>query len=107
MAPSLPPAAPTAPAAPVREQLERNLILMARELARKAGQDGVTMADVRIYAEQRGILTGHEAGRSLSWLSSIPKKAGLRATGKLRPSTRPKAHGNYQRVWTLPEFAAA
>lgn len=107
MAPSLPPEAPAAPAAPVREQLERNLAIVARELARKAGASGVTMADVRIYAEQRGLLTGHEAGRSLSWLSSIPKKAGLRATGELRQSTRPKAHGNYQRVWILPEFAAA
>ena len=54
----------------------------------------------------RDLLTGEEQGRTLSWLAHIPRKAGLKSTGQVRPSTRPRAHGNFQRTWTLPEFAA-
>lgn len=88
-----------------REHLERALVAIALELARKAGPAGVTVADIRITAEQRGLLTGHEHGRQLSWLNRIPKAAGLERTGELRSSTRKKAHGNLQRVYVLPEQA--
>jgi hypothetical protein len=88
-----------------RQYLEKSLVAIAQELARKAGAQGVTMCDVRIYAEQRGLLTGQEHDRSLSWLHGIPRMAGLVTSGRVRPSTLPRAHGNYQRVWILPAFA--
>jgi hypothetical protein len=90
---------------PVRDLLEKNLVRIAQELAMRAGKHGVTVCDIRIHAEQRGLLTGEERGRQLSWLCLIPRKAGLKSTGQVRPSTRPRAHGNFQRTWVLPAFA--
>ena len=102
--PALPSAPAGAPTSPPREQLEKQLVTIAKECARKAGAHGCTVADIRIFAQQRGLLTGEEAGRALSWLYQIPKKAGLVATGQVRPSTLPRAHGNFQRVHVLPDF---
>lgn len=76
------------------------------ELARAAGPHGLTVCDIRIHAELRGYLTGDEQGRTLSWLHHVPRRAGLKCTGQVRASTRPRAHGNFQRTWVLPEFAA-
>ena len=56
---------------------------LAKELAWKAGRDGVTVGDIRLVAEQRGMLLPG-SGRTLSWLCAVPKAAGLYATSRRR-----------------------
>ena len=69
-----------------------------RELAAKAGADGVTVADLRSVATQRGLL-GASRGRGLSWLSAVPRAAGLEPTERMRRSHIAGSHGNLQRIW--------
>ena len=85
-----------------KERDVERLVPLARELAKKAGRDGVIIADLRIVAVQRGILTGAETGRALSYLASVMKRAGLVATKEFRRSHIDKSHGNLHRVWSLP-----
>jgi len=72
---------------------------LARELA--AQPHGATIADVREMAMARGLLTGHEQGRSLSCLGALMQRAGLVATPHYRRSMIRQAHGNLGRVWRL------
>jgi hypothetical protein len=92
--------------ADVKRDVER-CAAVARELAAKAGKHGVIVANVRHEAEARGILTGGEQGRRLSFLGAVMKAAGLVATGEWRRSDVPKSHGNLHQVWVLPEYASA
>jgi hypothetical protein len=90
----------------VERQLER-LIPIAKELAQKAGCHGVTISDVRICAVNRGVLTGEEAGKRLSYLGSVMEAAALVPTDGFRRSSIPKSHANLHRVFVAQEFAAA
>lgn len=76
------------------------LIPLARELAHRAGASGITVSDLRLLADQRGLLPPSE-GRRLSWLGAVPLHAGLVAVG-WRRSVMAKSHANLNRVWTLP-----
>jgi hypothetical protein len=80
---------------------------LALELARKAGEAGVTVADLRIVGRQRGLLPRSRVrDRSLSWLGAVMRAAGLKATARTRRSTViEESHGNRHVVWVLPEFA--
>jgi hypothetical protein len=78
------------------------LVPLARELAHRAGPDGITVSDLRLYAVQRGLLTGEERGRQLSYLGKVMSAAGLMRTGGYRRSAIRKAHGNLGAVWRLP-----
>lgn len=73
------------------------------ELARKAGYEGVVVADVRICAVQRGLLSAETKGRELAWMGALMDYCGLEPTDRWRRSHIEKAHGNLQRVWVLPE----
>lgn len=75
------------------------LVPLAQELAAKAGAHGITVSDLRIVAVQRGILTGQETGRSLSYLGAVMQQAGLEATTEFRRSTVVRTHGNLGKVW--------
>ena len=91
-----------------REEAHRDLerlIPIARELAEKAGDFGCTVADVRIAAVQRGLLTGEERGRRLSFLGKVMRAAGLEPTGEYRRSHIGKSHGNLHAVHVTPEHA--
>lgn len=78
---------------------------LALELARKAGKDGVTVADLRITARQRGLLPrGKVRDRSLSWLGAVMRAAGLKATRQVRRSPIDESHGNRHTVWVDPAF---
>ena len=77
------------------------LIPLARELATKAGHQGITVSNLRLAAVARGLLTGQEAGRRLSFLGAVMKRAGLRNTGTFRRSDVERAHGNLGVVWRL------
>lgn len=79
------------------------LIPIARELAAKAGESGVTVADIRLVAERQGLLTGTEKGRELSWLGALPEAAGLQRTGQYRRSFLARSNGNLQMAWRLPD----
>lgn len=81
------------------------LVPIARELAERARGHGVTIADVRLTAVNRGILTGEEQGRRLSFLGVVMKKAGLVATNEYRRSHIGRSHGNPHRVFVTPDFA--
>ena len=79
---------------------------IAQELARKARHHGVTIADVRIIAIQRGLLSGAESGRDLSYLGAVMRAAKLSATDRTRRSHIDKSHGNRHTVWIDPGACA-
>jgi hypothetical protein len=85
-------------------QIER-LVPLAVELAERAGTSGITISDVRVTAENRGILTGEEKGARLSYLGKVMEAAGLTATPHFRRSNIPKSHGNLHRVFVHPRAA--
>lgn len=78
------------------------LVPVAKELARKAGQSGVTVADLRLAAVQRGLLSGNEKGRELSYLGSVMRAAGLVGTDQFRRSVIERSHGNLHRLFVEP-----
>lgn len=115
------PDAPTAPVrtshaldefTSVRTEIERKIALMipiAQELARQAGLRGIIVGDIRAAAADRGIITGHERGRTLSYLQRVPIAAGLvKLEGqKRRVDARrfKQSHANDHQVYLSPEFA--
>lgn len=66
-------------------QVER-LVPLAQELALKAGSYGVTWGDIRLVAEQRGLLL---PGPPPHWGGKVPKAAGLISTGRRRLCVQP------------------
>lgn len=68
---------------------------------------GITAADVRRLGEQRGIFSGHETGRQLSWLGPAMKTFGLVATRFVRRSEHRtnRSHGNRHTVYVHPDYA--
>ena len=72
-----------------------------------AVRGGITVADVRKLGEDRGILTGQETGRQLSWLGPAMKSFGLVATTYVRRSQHrvERSHGNRHTVYVHPDFA--
>ena len=79
------------------------LVAIARELGGASIDRRVTVAEIRYEAEQRGILTGLERGKRLSFIHEVFPKAGFEATAEFRRSFLPRAHRNLNRVWYLPE----
>lgn len=75
---------------------------IVRELARKAGDDGVTISDIRLTAVQRRLLSETAKGRELSFLGALCRAAGLVVTDRTRRSMVDKSHGNRHTVWVLP-----
>lgn len=87
-----------------RSRDAERLTEIARDLAQRAGHHGITVANLRHAGEQRGILTGEERGRSLSYLGTVMRRAGLVPTNQMRRSDIPRSHGNLQRVWVAPHY---
>lgn len=78
------------------------LVPVVIELAKKAGEDGVTVSDIRLTAVQRGLLQETAKGRELSFLGSVCRAAGLIVTARTRRSIIDASHGNRHSVWVLP-----
>jgi hypothetical protein len=80
---------------------------LAHELALRNGRHGITVGDLRLAAETRGILTGHESLARMKALNlgQVPRKAGLYRTEERRASRINRAHGNQNFVWVVREFA--
>ena len=93
----------------VRADKERQIARMvpiAQHLAAEAGGYGIICSDIRKEAAARGIITGEESDRVLSYLGRVPPAAGLVALhGKFRRSDVARSHGNLQQVHVAPEFA--
>ena len=93
--------------ADVAQRLERRsaeidrLVPLARELLHAAKQHGVTVAHLRAQAVRRGLLTGGESGRTLSYLSQVFRRAGARPTERVE---RTKSR-NRNVTWVLTETA--
>lgn len=77
------------------------LIPVAKDVARAAFPEGITMTEVRAEAVKRGILSGKETGHELSFLGSLGKAAGLVNTGAYRRSPLDVTHGKIQVVWKV------
>ncbi len=83
----------------------RTLVPIAQELAAKAGPHGVTVSDVRIAAQNRGLATGKESRTRGSYLGQLMRMAGLKKTRERRTSLVKDAHHNSNIVYVLPEYA--
>jgi len=70
------------------------------ELARRAGEAGITVGDIRLVAEQRGLLD-RGSGRSLSWLTALPRACGLVSTGRRRMSPLVRSRNDHA-IYRLP-----
>lgn len=92
--------------ADIARDVER-LTTLAGELALERGKHGITVSDLRLAAETRGILTGKESeGRMKALnLGKIPRKAGLYPTGEFRKSRIKRAHKNRNQVYVIREYA--
>ena len=75
----------------------RRLVPLAQELATRS--DRLTVSDLRIVAVQRGLLTGEEQGKTLSYLPAVMRAAGLIPTGEYVRSPILRSHGNLQMAW--------
>jgi hypothetical protein len=84
---------------PKHETEIRLLIPVAQELAKRAGPAGITVGNLRLAAVHRGIISGFEVGRRLSYLGAVMKRAGLKPTDHTRRSSVGRSHGNLHRVW--------
>jgi hypothetical protein len=76
------------------------LIPLARELAARS-PTGVTVSDLRLIGVQRGVLSGQEKGRRLSYLGKVMEAAGLEPTGEYRRSSVVRSHGNLHAVFVM------
>jgi len=83
------------------------MVPLAQTLAARAGARGIIAADIRQEAVRRGIITGEESGRALSYLGRVPRAAGLVVLrGMFRRSDVERSHANLHAVYVAPEFSA-
>lgn len=85
------------------EAMILRLAPLALYLARQADPQGVTVSNLRLAAVARGLLTGTERGRALSYLGAVMKRAGLVPLEGYQRSAIVRSHGNLNREWGLPE----
>lgn len=79
------------------------LVPLALEVALRAGLEGCTVGDIRLVAQRRELLPQCPEGRALSWLTVLPKRAGLVPTGRRRMSPIPKSR-NVHTIYLHPQF---
>lgn len=87
----------------LRRELSAIAVEMLADDARSASTGpthGVTFDQVRIRAETRGLLTGEEKGRTLSFGSALMKAAGG-VPCEYRASKHRNSHGRTVRVYRL------
>jgi len=92
-------------AAAAHEGVIALLIPVAQELAERAGPGGITVADLRETAMQRGLIPPSGSGRELSYLGAVLRRAGLKATGERRRSHLEQTHGNLNMTYVAPRWA--
>lgn len=62
--------------AELHEKTKTRMQQLANDMLKKAGIYGIGFDEVREAAERRGILTGYESGRALSFGSAMMRRAG-------------------------------
>jgi hypothetical protein len=80
-------------------QFVARLVPIVQALAESKGKAGVTVSDLRLHLEKRGLRLPNKKQRDLSFLGSVMKEAGLKHSGQYRRSEIPESHGNVQVVW--------
>lgn len=85
-------------------RLKEKLLPLIKQMLDEAGAAGVTPHAVRFAAENRGLVTGKESGRYLSFLAGLFKAAGA-VPGAYVTSKHPRRRGAVTRSWVLKEFA--
>lgn len=90
----------------LRQHLHAIAVEMLADDARSADRPthGVTFDQVRIRAETRGLLTGEEKGRTLSFGSTLMKSAGG-VPCEYRRSKHRNSHGRLVAVYRLASVA--
>jgi hypothetical protein len=83
------------------------LVPLAIEMAYAAGIEGITVSDLRLEAERRGLITGEESRTRGSYLWRVMPMARLAKTDRFRRSDVPRAHRNVNVVHVAPEYARA
>lgn len=88
---------------------EQCVIVIALELAQRAGANGITAADVRLAVARRG-MDPPNPGAQRAWsllaplLRSLVADGRLVSTGRYRASPIPKSHGNRHLVYVAPTW---
>ena len=85
-----------------RKRLIEKLVPIAVALADRAGQAGITVANLRHAAVRQGLLPQIGTARELSFLGAVMKRAKLVPTSRTRRSNVVRSHGNQHRVWVAP-----
>lgn len=86
------------------QQRIRELVPLAIELARKAGREGITVANLRQAAQLE--VQDREHQRAYSWLGAVLKRAGLIHTSERRMTAEARTR-NRNDVWVHPDFRMA
>lgn len=83
------------------------LVPLVLDLARKAGRSGITVDNVLLAANHKGLMPLMGNGRQHSFLGAVCRAAGLRTTGERVRSEIEGKHGNWRSKWALPEYLRA
>lgn len=78
------------------------LIELARALAIGSLDRRCSSSRLRRAAVERGVLTGNEKGRRLSFIHGVFPKAGFKPTDVFERSDIAQSHRNLNRLWYLP-----
>lgn len=89
-----------------RQAVIETLVPLAQELAQMAGDNGITVANLRHAARHRGIRLPGGDERALSFLGVVMRRAKLIASKNFRRSDVTGSHGNAHRVWVAQGFEA-
>ena len=87
-----------------RQDAIERLVPLAQELAQMAGDNGITVANLRHAARHRGLRLPGGDDRALSFLGVVMRRAKLIATKHFRRSDVTGSHGNAHRVWVAQGF---
>lgn len=85
---------------PDTDRLVERAALIFRAFLQRRGYEGGFLGECREEFKRNGIITGGEAGRTLSWMSRVPKAAGAVSSGKLEWYNK-----NRQVRWLHPNAA--
>lgn len=76
---------------------------IAKDLLERRRVAGLTTDDIRFACETRGIFTGSEQGRTLSFLAGMLKGLGAVATTHVK-SRHPRTNGREIRLWVHKDY---
>lgn len=89
------------------ERDRERLAALAGEMGLARGAFGLTVGELRVAAENKGILTGQESASRMKALNlgKVLRAGGLFKTERFRRSIVKRSHSNAHVVWTIQEHA--